>query len=66
MTVFNFDEQQELEMWYSLFCKMENLPENYRTVNHTNYLNEIVSRMYVLVDSLGLNYNDWGLVSNVS
>lgn len=53
------NKQQELEMWWSLFCQMKNLPNDYRTQNHTAYINEIRFRVIDLVCELDLDDSAW-------
>lgn len=53
------DKQQELEMWWTLFNRLKSIPNDYRSRNHTTYLNEVKEYIYNLVEDLGLSQKIW-------
>jgi hypothetical protein len=54
-------KQQELEMFWALGCRIVSVPQDYRSRYHTQYMNEVVCRIYELVEDLGLDQSDWDL-----
>lgn len=53
------DKQQELEMWWSTWCSLRIIPNDYRSQNHTAFINEVSIRVYELVETLDLDPTVW-------
>lgn len=54
-----YNSQQELEMWFGLACKLQSIPNDYRSQNHTAISNELEARIHELIEKLDLDERDW-------
>lgn len=50
---------QELEMWYALALKLSDIPDQYRSRNHTAFFEEVKVNVLELVEKLGRDPDNW-------